>query len=176
MTNWYAVYTRPNFEKKVAETFSKKKIESYCPLTWSARYGNGKKMTQTPLFTSYVFVRLNETQLQDVKGVDGVINLAYWLNKPAKIRDVEIEMLRRFLNVHKEMQLEKTPVNTTEMVTLTEGPRLQKEGGLVAVGAIGPRLSLPSIGYRLIATQHNKQQNFTQQILPRQQDPLVKFS
>ncbi|HUQ96358.1 MAG TPA: transcription termination/antitermination NusG family protein [Chitinophagaceae bacterium] len=176
MTNWYAVYTRPHSEKKVAENFLKKKMTSYCPLSWTPRFGNSRKLIQTPLFPSYVFVRLNEKQLFEVKTIDGVVNLAYWLNRPAKVRDVEIEMLQRFLSVHKEIQLEKTPVNTTEMVTLTEGPRLQKEGGLVAVGAVGPRLYLPSLGYRLAAAKSNAQTNFSLQIISNQPDSLVRFS
>lgn len=174
MTNWYAVYTRPQYEKKVAETFARKKIESYCPLNKIVRHWLGKSV-QLPLFKSYVFVRLNQTQLQEVKAVDGVISLVSWLGKPAVIRDIEIDMIKRFLSVHKEIRLEKTPVNTTEMVKLTEGTRVQKEGGIIAIGAVGPRLLLPSLGYRLVAAQHTTQQNFTHQVISKQQDPLVNF-
>jgi len=174
MTNWYAVYTRPRCEKKVAEGFARRKWESYCPYSKTTRLWMGK-VVPVPLFQSCVFVRVDEAQLQDVKKTEGVINLMYWLGKPAVIRDIEIDMLQRFLSVHKEIILEKTTVNPTEMVTLTEAPRLQIEGGIVAVGAVGPRLLLPSLGFRLVATQPAKQQNFTPQIIPRQQDPLVEI-
>lgn len=174
MTNWYAVYTRPRCEKKVAENFARKKWESYCPYSKTTRQWMGK-VVPVPLFQSCVFVRVEESQLLEVKKIDGVINLMYWLGKPAVIRDIEIDMLQRFLSVHKDVILEKTTVNPFEMVTLTEAPRLQIDGGLVAVGAVGPRLLLPSLGYRLVATQTAKQQNFTHQIIPKQQDPLVEF-
>ena len=29
---WYAVYTRPRWEKKVAEILTRRKIENYCPI------------------------------------------------------------------------------------------------------------------------------------------------
>jgi transcription antitermination factor NusG len=175
MTNWYAVYTRPRNEAKVTEGFARKKWESYCPLKEVTRQWMGAKLVKTPLFPSYVFVRLAEAQLPEVRKVDGVINLVYWLGKPAVVRDVEIEMVRRFLAVHKDVRLEKAPVNTTEMVTLTSGQRVQKEGGMVAVEAVGPQLFLPSLGYRLIATRDTLQQNYTPQVIPAWQSPLVKF-
>jgi transcription antitermination factor NusG len=175
MTNWYAVYTRPRNEEKVAEGFTRRKLENYCPLKDVTRQWMGAKLVKTPLFPSYVFVRLTEAQLPEAKKMDGVINIVYWLGKPAVIRDVEIEMVRRFLAVHKEVRLEKAPVNTTEMVTLTNGTRVQKEGTVVAVDAVGPQLFLPSLGYRLIASQHTMQQSFTPQVIPARQEPLVNF-
>ncbi|MCW3094268.1 MAG: NusG antitermination factor, partial [Ferruginibacter sp.] len=38
--NWYALYTRPGTEKKVANLLSRKNIENYCPLK---RQGNARK-------------------------------------------------------------------------------------------------------------------------------------
>ena len=174
MTNWYAVYTRPGCENKVADSFTRKKWQTYCPLNKSTRQWMGAKVVKVPLFKSYVFVRLQAAQLLEAKAVDGVINLMYWLGKPAVIRDIEIEMLQRFLSVHKELHVEKTKVNTTELVTLTERPLLQKEGGLVAIGAVGPKLLLPSLGFRLVALQHSRQPHFTPQVISMQQTPLVK--
>ncbi|RYZ19047.1 MAG: antitermination protein NusG, partial [Chitinophagaceae bacterium] len=29
---WYAIYTKPRWEKKVAELLTRKGIENYCPL------------------------------------------------------------------------------------------------------------------------------------------------
>ncbi|MEO6347821.1 MAG: transcription termination/antitermination NusG family protein, partial [Aquaticitalea sp.] len=42
MKNWYVVYTKPKWEKKVAEKLSEIGIECYCPLItqikqWSDR-------------------------------------------------------------------------------------------------------------------------------------------
>ena len=31
MDNWFALYTKPNFEKKVVESLLAKNIEAYCP-------------------------------------------------------------------------------------------------------------------------------------------------
>lgn len=38
---------------------------------------------------------------------DGIMNFVYWLGKPAVIKDLEIDMIRRFLNEHTNVSLEK---------------------------------------------------------------------
>ena len=49
---WYAVYTRPKWEKKVAELLSRKRIENYCPLNKSIKqWSDRKKTIFEPLFT-----------------------------------------------------------------------------------------------------------------------------
>jgi hypothetical protein len=52
-TKWYAVYTRPRWEKKVAEILTDKKIENYCPLNKVVRqWSDRKKIVHEPLFTT----------------------------------------------------------------------------------------------------------------------------
>ena len=57
--NWYAVYTKPRWEKKVAGLLERKGIESYCPLNKVQRqWSDRKKIVMEPLFQSYVFVHV----------------------------------------------------------------------------------------------------------------------
>jgi transcription antitermination factor NusG len=157
MTNWYAVYTRPRYEKKVADIFSKRKIENYCPpVNKVERQWIGNKNGFTPLFTSNVFVRIQESQLADVKKLDGIINLVYWMDKPVIIRDIEIDMLKRFLSVYKNVQLEKTSVNATDMVKLINGTILELDGNIVSVSSGQIKLLLPSLGYIIVANASNE--------------------
>lgn len=174
MANWYAVYTRPRCEKKVTEGFTKRKWESYCPLTKAAqRSWSGLKTPAPALFPCYVFVRLKQEQLPEVKKVDGVINLVYWLHQPVIIRDIEVEMIRRFLSVHKEVQVERTVVDSAAMVKLIQVPIVQKQEGVVAVGAAGAKLLLPSLGWLLTAAQPAYHSILTNQLTSKQ-DSLLK--
>src|SRR5688500_9485049 len=96
--NWYVVYTRPRWEKKVAETLSKKGIENYCPLNKVERqWSDRKKVIKDPLFKGYVFVKVPEISKWDVKKVDGIINYVYWLGTPAIVNEEEIITIRKFL-------------------------------------------------------------------------------
>ena len=80
-TRWYAVQTRPRFEKKIASQLQEKGIEVFLPLIsakhqWSDR----KQLVHTPLFPSYVFVRIDallDTRVSVLRtnGVHGFVGL-----------------------------------------------------------------------------------------------------
>jgi transcription antitermination factor NusG len=149
---WYAVYTKSRCEKKVADLLSKKEIENYCPVNrvyrqWSDR----KKIVLEPLFTSYVFVNINEPSLFSVRNTDGVINFVYWLNKPAVIRNEEIDTIRRFLNEMENIQLEKVAININDSVRVIGGPLMEKKGLVVSVKNKSVKILLPSLGYMMYA-------------------------
>lgn len=96
--NWYAVYTKSRCEKKVDGILLRKGIESWCPLQKVLRqWSDRKKIVEDPLFKSYVFVRINEDERLPVLQTDGVINFVYFLNKPAIIRDEEIDLIKSYM-------------------------------------------------------------------------------
>src|SRR5688572_31880878 len=95
--NWYAVYTKPRWEKKVFKLLQKKEIISYCPLNKvSRKWSDRIKIVEEPLFKSYVFVHVTEDFLPQVRFVDGVLNYVYWQGKPARIKNEEIEVIQKF--------------------------------------------------------------------------------
>ena len=96
---WFVIYTKSRIEKKVAELLQKNGVEVFCPLVklkknWSDR----SKIVETPLFNSYVFVKLSEKDRNVVFNVPGVIRYVFWLKKPALARDSEIEKLKSVLH------------------------------------------------------------------------------
>jgi transcription antitermination factor NusG len=151
-THWYAVYTKPRWEKKVAETLTKQSIENYCPLNKVLRqWHDRKKIVHEPLFTSYVFVRVEENRLNELRRIAGVLNLVYWLQKPAVIREEEIIMIKKFMNQYTDVQLEKTLVSVNDVVRVINGPLMEQEGNVLAVRNRTVRISLPSLGYIMVA-------------------------
>lgn len=149
---WYAVYTRPKWEKKVADLLTKKKVENYCPLNKVARqWSDRKKIVLEPLFTSYVFVHLRESEFSHALETDGIINIVYWLKKPAVIRDNEIEVIKQFLGEHENVQLEKSTVNVNDRVRVLSGPLMSSEGNILEVYHKTVKILLPSLGYNMVA-------------------------
>ena len=56
---WYAAYTCPNHEKKVAEQLDRRSIEQLLPVYYSVRQWKDRKVRLArPLFPGYVFVRI----------------------------------------------------------------------------------------------------------------------
>ena len=149
---WYAVYTRPRWEKKVAENLSARGIVNYCPLNRVTRqWSDRKKIVYVPLFASYVFVNVKEKQHHEVRECDGIINLLHWLGKPAVIKDYEIETVRKFLNEYSNVQIEKYKFYLNDNVRITNGPLMEKEGMIVMVKNNTVKVKFPSLGYFMYA-------------------------
>lgn len=150
---WFVVYTRSRCEKKVAALFTKGEIENYCPLNRvEKQWADRKKLVYEPLFTSYVFVRTAEEELYAIKQVSSdVVNFVYWLGKPAVIKDSEIESIQRFLNEYTNVTLEKKNVHIGDLVRIINGPLMNLEGSITSVKNSKVKLSLPSLGYVMIA-------------------------
>jgi transcription antitermination factor NusG len=73
-------------------------VESWCPLQKIERqWSDRKKVIEDPLFKSYVFVRIDETERAKVLMTDGVLNFVYYLGKPAVIKNEEVETIKKYL-------------------------------------------------------------------------------
>jgi len=150
--NWYAVYTKPRWEKKVHATMTTRGLESYCPLNkvrkqWSDRI----KLVEEPLFKSYVFVHVPEEDQTRVRMVDGVLNYVYWQGKPAVIKEKEIEDIRRFLNEYQDVQLQSLDFQPHDKVLIRTGVLMDKEAMVQRVLHQTVEVVIESLGYKLVA-------------------------
>lgn len=92
---WYAIYTKPRFEKKVDKVLTEAGYEVCLPLMSTIRqWSDRKKKVQAPLIPSYVFVKMAEKQLQALFEFTGVVGVLKHLKKPAVVQDYEIENLK----------------------------------------------------------------------------------
>jgi transcription antitermination factor NusG len=150
--NWYVVYTKPRWEKKVSRQLEQKDIEHYCPLNKVARqWSDRKKIVLEPLFTAYVFVRISDREYTQVLGASGVMNFVFWLKKPAVIRDEEIDIIKRFMNEYESVQLEKSSVKINDRIKVVSGPLMELQGNVLEIKNRTVKVSLPTLGYTLIA-------------------------
>jgi transcription antitermination factor NusG len=150
--NWYVVYTKPRWEKKVYTLLTDKNIEAYCPLNkvrkkWSDRI----KWVEEPLFKSYVFVKLATEDQTEVRMINGVVNFVYWLGKPAIVKNKEIDVIRKFLNDHEEVWTEPVALQKDSKVVIQRGAFMDKEARVVKVTNNKVRVLIESIGYSLVA-------------------------
>ncbi len=151
--NWYAVYTKPQSEKKVAVLLNKKKIDSFIPMIYmKSETIMGPKKIFEPLFKSIVFVFTTVDQVAVLKQTNGVINLLYWLGKPAVIAKEEIAVIREFTTKgYRNIKLEPAHVNTEKIAGENKNSFFSIEGRLYTMKNNTVKINLPSLGYALIA-------------------------
>lgn len=152
MKNWYVIYTRPRWEKKVNKVLQEKQIVSYCPINkvrkkWSDRY----KVVDEPLFKSYVFVYIDNEESSIVRLVNGVVNFVYWNGKPAKVKDWEIANIKRFMNEYDDVVITTLEVKNNSRVVIDRGVMMGKEATVERILNNLVELRIESLGYKLIA-------------------------
>ena len=95
---WYAAYTSPNHEKRVAEQLAQRLIEHFLPLYQSVRRWKDRRVKlQLPLFPGYVFARLALHDRLQVLRVPGIAKLVGFNGKPVALPQEEIDSLRTSL-------------------------------------------------------------------------------
>jgi transcription antitermination factor NusG len=149
---WYAVYTKPRWEKKVNRLLLEDQFESYCPLNkvrrkWSDRV----KTIEEPLFKSYVFVKAGESEMTRIRMTNGIVNFVYWNGKPAIIKEKEIETIRKFLNEYTEVEAYHVDVRVNSKVLIQRGAFMDKEATVKKLMHKKVEVVIESIGYILTA-------------------------
>ena len=149
---WYAVYTKPRWEKKVHALLLEKGIEAYCPLNRTRKkWSDRTKWVEEPLFKSYVFVKIRETEQLKVRMAGGVVNFVYWLGKPAVIKDKEIDIIRKFLNDYGDVRAVPIDLKIDARITIAKGAFMDKEAKVTKIMNNKVQVVIESIGYSLVA-------------------------
>ena len=149
---WYAVYTKPRWEKKVASLLESKGIEYYCPLNKVERqWSDRKKIVLEPLFKSYVFVQVEEKIKWDLLNINGIVNYVHWLGKPAKIKESEIETVRKFLNEFESVDVVESSSQVNVKVKIKHGVLMNYQGILLEVFGNKASVKIESMGVQLTA-------------------------
>jgi transcription antitermination factor NusG len=137
---WFAVYTTPRREKRVAVRLQENLFETFLPVyrtvhSWKNRT---RATLDLPLFPCYVFVRIAQNRRGGVLSVPGVLSLVGSRREAWPLPDFEIEKLRTGLG---QWNAEPHPyLATGDRARIRSGPLsglegvlLQKKNGLRVV-------------------------------------------
>lgn len=130
---WFALSTKRNREKHVAEMLRGKGYEEFVPVyrsirKWSDRY----KQIDLPLFPGYVFCRFDPAWRLPVLTTPGVLQVVGNGKLPVPVEDREIEALK--MVVGSRLQVEPWPyLRVGERVTIESGALAGLEGILQEV-------------------------------------------
>jgi transcription antitermination factor NusG len=152
MAKWFALYTKPRWEKKVNQLLTGKGVECYCPLNKVKRkWSDRTKTIEEPLFKSYVFVKVTEEERTKVRLTNGVVNFVYWNGKPAVVREKEIQTIKLFLDEHENVQVRPMDLTVQQRVLIISGTFMDRTATVLDIRKKEVKVSIDSLGYELVA-------------------------
>ena len=147
MKNWYVVYTKPKWEKKVAEKLNEIGIECYCPLIIEIKqWTDRKKKIEVPLFNSYVFVQLEDGDRNSVFQISGVVRYLFWLGKPAIVRNEEINIIKTSLASPNLSDVSVSSIQVGDRIKLESGAFSNQDAIVQEISNTYYTLVLESLG------------------------------
>jgi transcription antitermination factor NusG len=143
--SWYAFYVKPRHEKKVLdrlqeqfETGSEENDDQYpeifCPMKeervkWSDRW----KTVTKPYIPGYLFACVTEKQRLSILNDPSIFRTVCWKGRPAKIRDEEIELVKRVIGDPNVKDLRLEGIQPGDRVEVTGGELMNMNGIVVKV-------------------------------------------
>ena len=135
--NWFAIYTKPRWEKKVDSILLRKGIESWCPVQKVERkWSDRRKIIDDPVFKSYVFVRITGEERLSVLQTEGVLNFVHFLGKPAVIKDEEVANVKLYL-LEKDVKISVESLRAfaeNDKVIIRQGVFMDNTGTVLKAG------------------------------------------
>ena len=150
---WLVVYTKPRWEKKVNTSLVNKGIEAYCHLNKVRRkWSDRMKTIEEPLFKSYVFVKVEDAGMTEVRFVDGVLNYVYWNGKPAIVREEEIIEIKKFMSEYEDVEVSSIELKPADAVVLNTGVMMGATGRVMRMMSNNTvEVRIDSLGFILTA-------------------------
>jgi transcription antitermination factor NusG len=98
-SSWYAIYTRHQHEKTVAQILTGKGFNTFLPLyATTHNWKDRTKALMLPLFPCYVFLKGGIERRLQIITTPGIYGLVSSAGQPAAIPDTEIEAIRRVVD------------------------------------------------------------------------------
>lgn len=154
--NWYVVYTKPKWEKKVAERLNQMGVVTYCPLiSKTQQWSDRKKRIEVPLFNSYVFVQVLEKDRNKIFDIPGAVRYLFWLGKPAIVKEEEITAIKNWLSNPDFFEIKVDGWQKGDKIVLESGPFITQSAVIQEVKQNHYILVLESLGCVLKVEKKN---------------------
>lgn len=132
MDNWYLLYTAPRAEKKVNLELQKRGFTTFLPLQkklvqWSDR----KKMVETPLFSSYLFVLTNMSFYYELLNVHGIVKFIKFQGQPVILKQEQIDLIKLMVASYEDLEAVTDIFQKGESVKIIAGPLQNHIGELI---------------------------------------------
>lgn len=129
---WFACYTKPRAEKSTYKRLLQAGIETFLPLRKERRKWSDRLKTVTvPLFTSYIFVNIEE-HLQNKVRIEGqLVGFIVFEGKAVAIPSAQIEAIRKIASVCEELDVVPSGIEPGEKIEVIAGRLMGIKGELI---------------------------------------------
>lgn len=127
--NWYALYTRSNFEKKIYYSLINSQVNAFLPMIKQKHtYSDRKKTIEIPLVPGYVFVFTSENYIPQLCYYTGVVRVVRIEGKPCVVDPQDILRLKTIVKLGIETTCKPVICDTGRKVQVVRGPLKGWEG------------------------------------------------
>ncbi len=152
---WFPLYTKPRWEKKLNAKLIAAGYTSYCPVQRQRRkWKNRYKIVEEPIFRSYLFVQIPALRRFEVLNFPGALRFVNFNKKPGIVRDEEILMIKRFLGECEIKQAGPVEVIKGDIVEVVSGVFAGSTGEAEMIKGGFIMVHLQSMGVQLRASIH----------------------
>ncbi len=133
---WYAVYTKSHFERKVNDVLLRKQIDTFLPLRkGKAKMGRTYRFAEVPLFRSYLFVNVspNSEKMLDILGTTGVSTIVRRGKKPCPVSTSVIKSIKKMVEHLNGEYRVITGIKKGERVKIVRGALKGSVGEMVKI-------------------------------------------
>ena len=131
---WYALYTRSRFEKKLLYELTLRQVEVFLPMReMISQWKDRKKKIWVPLFPGYIFVNHADTleNRYRVLNVPGAVHFVDVGGRPDPVPEEHIAAIRRFLETGLTVDPYPYNVQIGNRVEVIAGPLAGVKGMLI---------------------------------------------
>jgi transcriptional antiterminator RfaH len=129
---WYAIYTKPRWEKKVAARLDEKGIENYLPLIKTLKiWSDRKKWVREPLFKSYIFVHVDGREFIPALQTSGAVKYVSFEKRAVSIPPLQIEAVKTFIESGEDFLTDIPDLKIGDRVVVIYGSLKGLQGTLV---------------------------------------------
>ena len=133
---WFAIYVKSRSEKKVFKLLEDIGIESFLPLiTRVKQWSDRKKKVEEPLFRSYLFVHISDSDYYNVLNVNGVVKYICFEKKAVVVPENQITAIKRYISdtdLH-DIEFDNVELKEGEMVRIKSGQMKDLIGRFVTI-------------------------------------------
>jgi transcriptional antiterminator RfaH len=124
VAGWHVLYTMPKHEKKVSIELGRNGYEYYMPVKIIARkWHDRNKYLETPLFQSYLFVKLNHVNdYYESLRIQGVLKYIQFGSELARISEQLIRDIQLTIQFSRDVELNSNEIPEGKRLLIKNGP------------------------------------------------------